>query len=84
METQLCLLAKSTSLPLKSPMVSPAKFGAAAHGIAITVQSKAGDKFFVIWKATSAGVNSHELNCGCCDAARLEAHARGFIQNMTA
>ncbi|MGK8983705.1 hypothetical protein ACRS9F_30560 [Pseudomonas aeruginosa] len=35
------------------------KIGAAAHGVAITVQSKAGDKFFVIWKATSAGVNSH-------------------------
>ncbi|ELM3831367.1 hypothetical protein RYY46_005623 [Pseudomonas aeruginosa] len=60
------------------------KIGAAAHGVAITVQSKAGDNFFVIWKATSAGVNSHELSCGCCDAARLEAHARGFIQNMVA
>ncbi|EOZ2859337.1 hypothetical protein ACQQ32_005645 [Pseudomonas aeruginosa] len=60
------------------------KIGAAEHGVAITVQSKAGDKFFVIWKATSVGVQSHELSCGCCDVARLEAHARGFIQNMAA
>ncbi|EOG4615042.1 hypothetical protein ACLD9I_004689 [Pseudomonas aeruginosa] len=60
------------------------KVGAADHGVVITVQFKAGDKFFVIWKATSTGVQSHELSCGCCDEARLEAHARGFIQNMAA
>ena len=62
-----------------------ARAGGPAAGVAVTVERYDRDLFFVIWAINVRGlIESHKLDCGCTDAARLEAHIRGFAQNHLA
>ncbi|MNF17110.1 hypothetical protein D3C80_2204400 [compost metagenome] len=59
-----------------------AKVGTSDQGVAITIERNNEGTFYVIWKATAQGVKRHRLHAGTTDARRLEAHARGFIEQM--
>lgn len=58
------------------------KTNASTYGVAITVQRSVEGSFYVIWKQTNSGMKSHKLLIELTDEARLEAHARGFIEQM--
>ena len=58
------------------------KVSASTYGVAITVQNSVEGSFYVIWKQTNSGIKSHKLLIAATDEDRLEAHARGFIEQM--
>jgi len=58
------------------------KVNASAYGVAITVQRSVEGSFDVIWKQSRSGMKSHKLLIEATDESRLEAHARGFIEQM--
>lgn len=55
----------------------------AAHDAGVVIAVERGDVYrYVIWAiGTNGRITDHKLTCSVTDEARLEAHARGFIEN---
>ena len=60
------------------------QLNASAHGVVLTIERTCEGTSYVIWTAAAAGVKSHKLLVDVTPVERLEAHVRGFIQNVAA